>query len=300
MMNNKILGKSIVIVSVLSVLLILAALIYIILDIYSGGRNYLTWEFLTGNPKEGMTAGGIFPAIVGTVLLVLIMSIACVPIGTITAIYLSEYASQKSIFTKMIRFAVNTLSGVPAIVFGLFGLGFFIQFIGAGMDKAMYSDGQLHWGQPNLLWASLTMAFLTIPVVIVSVEESLKTVPSDLRAAGLALGATKWQTIRKIVVPNSLSGIMTGAILAIGRGAGEVAPILFTGVAYFLPHLPQKLTDQFMNLGYHIYVMATQSTDVEATKGIQYATAFILLMLTFSLSFVAMFIRYRFRKKIRA
>ncbi|MBI5730748.1 MAG: phosphate ABC transporter permease PstA [Ignavibacteriales bacterium] len=300
MMNNKFLGRSIVIMSALSTLLIIAALVYIILDIYSGGRNYLTWEFLTGNPKEGMTAGGIFPAIVGTVLLVLIMSVACVPIGTITAIYLNEYASKTSVFTKMIRFAVNTLSGVPAIVFGLFGLGFFIQFVGAGIDKSIYSDGQLHWGQPNLLWASLTMAFLTVPVVIVSVEESLKTVPNDLRAAGLALGATKWQTIRKIVVPNSLSGIMTGAILAIGRGAGEVAPILFTGVAYFLPHLPQKLTDQFMNLGYHIYVMATQSTDVEATKGIQYATAFILLMLTFSLSFVAMIIRYRFRKKLKA
>ncbi len=299
-MNNKILGKSIVIVSALSVLMILAALIYIILDIYSGGRNYLTWEFLTGDPKEGMTAGGIFPAIVGTVLLVLIMSIACVPIGTITAIYLNEYASKKSIFTKMIRFAVNTLSGVPAIVFGLFGLGFFIQFVGAGMDRAIYSDGQLHWGQPNLLWASLTMAFLTVPVVIVSVEEALRTVPDDLRAGALALGATKWQTIRKIVLPNSISGIMTGAILAVGRGAGEVAPILFTGVAYFLPQLPQKLTDQFMNLGYHIYVMATQSTDVEATKGIQYATAFILLILTFSLSSIAMVIRYRFRKKLKA
>ncbi|TSA29467.1 MAG: phosphate ABC transporter permease PstA [Ignavibacteriales bacterium] len=300
MMNNKLLGKSIVIISALAALIIISALVYILLDIYIGGKNYLTWEFLTSNPKEGMTAGGIFPAIVGTVLLVLIMSIACVPIGTITAIYLSEYASKTSIFTKMIRFAVNTLSGVPAIVFGLFGLGFFIQFIGAGMDKAMYSDGRLHWGQPNLLWASLTMAFLTVPVVIVSVEEALRTVPDELRAGGLALGATKWQTIRKIVVPNSLSGIMTGAILAIGRGAGEVAPILFTGVAYFLPQLPHKLTDQFMNLGYHIYVMATQSTDVEATKGIQYATAFILLILTFSLSFVAIIIRYRFRKKIKA
>lgn len=298
-MNNKLLGRSLVIASALAALIILSALIYILLDIYLGGRNYLTWEFLTSNPKEGMTAGGIFPAIVGTVLLVLIMSVACVPIGTITAIYLNEYASKSSVFTKMIRFAVNTLSGVPAIVFGLFGLGFFIQFIGAGMDKAIYADGQLHWGQPNLLWASLTMAFLTIPVVIVSVEEALRTVPDDLRAGALALGATKWQTIRKIVVPNSISGILTGTILAIGRGAGEVAPILFTGVAYFLPHLPEKLTDQFMNLGYHIYVMATQSTDVEATKGIQYATAFILLILTFSLSFVAMIIRYRFRKKIK-
>jgi phosphate transport system permease protein len=299
MMNNKFLGRSIVIASLVSVVLIIATLMYIITDIYIGGQKFLTLEFLTSSPKEGMTQGGIFPAIVGTVLLVIIMSIACVPIGTITAIYLNEYSSKKSFFTKMIRFAVNTLSGVPSIVFGLFGVGFFIQFIGAGMDKVLSPD-KLTWAQPNILWASFTMAFLTIPVVIVSVEEALKTVPEDLRAAGLALGATKWQVIRKIVIPNSLSGILTGAILAIGRGAGEVAPVLFTGVAYFLPHLPQKLTDQFMNLGYHIYVMATQSTDVEATKGIQYATAFVLLICTFSLTSLAIIIRYRFRKKIKA
>ena len=141
------------------------------------------------------------------------------------------------------------------------------------------------------------MAFLTIPVVIVSVEEALRSVPQDLRAAGLALGATKWQTIRKIVIPNSISGILTGTILAIGRGAGEVAPILFTGAAYFLPHLPNALTDQFMNLGYHVYIMSTQSTDVEATKGIQYATVSVLLLVTFTLNFAAVLIRYRIRKK---
>ncbi len=298
-MNNKILGKSIVAVSALAVIMIVSALLFILLEIYLGGRSVLSWQFLTGNPTEGMTEGGIFPAIVGTVLLVLIMSVACVPIGTITAIYLNEYASKKSFFTKMIRFAVNTLSGVPAIVFGLFGLGFFIQFIGTEMDRMFSADGSLLWGQPNILWASLTMALLTIPVVIVSVEESLKTVPNDLRGGGYALGATKWQVIRKIVIPNSISGILTGSILAIGRGAGEVAPILFTGVAYFLPHLPEKLSDQFMNLGYHIYVMATQSPDVEATKSIQYATAFVLLACTFSLSFIAIIIRYQFRKKIK-
>ena len=245
-----------------------------------------------------MTEGGIFPAIVGTVLLVFIMSVFCVPIGTITAIYLNEYASKKSFFTKLIRFAVNTLSGVPSIVFGLFGLGFFIQFIGGGIDR--FFNDNTGWGQPNLFWASLTMAFLTIPVVIVSVEEALKNVPDDLRSASLALGATKWQTIWKIVIPNSIGGILTGTILAIGRAAGEVAPILFTGAAYFLPNLPKKATDQFMNLGYHIYIMATQSTDVEATRGIQYASAFVLLALTFSLSFVAIIIRYKFRKKLKA
>jgi phosphate transport system permease protein len=295
--KNKIIGKAAVVVTGLATLLIVAVLVYMLTEIIINGKNYLTWEFLTQSPTEGMTAGGIFPAIVGTVLLVLIMSILGVPIGTITALYLSEYAKRNSIFTKLIRFAVNTLAGVPSIVFGLFGLGFFVQFIGGGMDKVFSSPDQVIWAQPSILWASATMAFLTIPVVIVSVEEALRSVPQDYRAAGLALGATKWQTIRKVVIPNSISGILTGTILAIGRGAGEVAPILFTGAAYFLPHLPEKLSDQFMNLGYHVYIMATQSTDVEATKGIQYATVAILLLVTFTLNFAAVLIRYRIRKK---
>jgi len=296
-MKNKIIEKAAVVVTGLATLLIVAVLVYMLTEIIINGKNYLTWEFLTQSPTEGMTAGGIFPAIVGTVLLVLIMSILGVPIGTITALYLSEYAKRNSIFTKLIRFAVNTLAGVPSIVFGLFGLGFFVQFIGGGMDKIFSTPDKVMWAQPSILWASATMAFLTIPVVIVSVEEALRSVPQDYRAAGLALGATRWQTIRKVVIPNSISGILTGTILAIGRGAGEVAPILFTGAAYFLPHLPQKLSDQFMNLGYHIYIMATQSTDVEATKGIQYATVAVLLLVTFTLNFVAVLIRYRIRKR---
>lgn len=299
MMNNKIVGNGIIAFSLFAVMLIITCIVYMFLEIYINGQDLLTWEFLTQAPRDGMRAGGIFPAIVGTVLLVLTMSLLCVPVGTITALYLNEYAKRNSIFTKTVRFAVNTLAGVPAIVFGLFGLGFFIQFVGGGIDNLSGEQGLIRWGQPNILWASMTMAFLTIPVVIVSVEESLKNVPSELRAASLALGASKWQTIWKIVIPNSISGILTGSILAIGRGAGEVAPILFTGVAYFLPNLPTKLTDQFMNMGYHIYVMATQSTDVEATKGIQYATAFVLLICTFALSFTAVMIRYRFRKQLK-
>jgi len=296
-LKNKFLGKILFAASAFSALLIIAVIAFLLIDIYLGGKNYLTWEFLTTVPKEGMTEGGIFPAIVGTVLLVVIMSIAGVPVGTITALYLTEYAKRDSFFTKLIRFAVNTLAGVPSIVFGLFGLGFFVQFIGYGMDKVFTEGSTLRWAQPNILWASLTMALLTIPVVIVSVEEALKAVPDELRAAGLALGATKWQTIKKVVLPNAVSGILTGTILAIGRGAGEVAPILFTGAAYFLPHLPSSLSDQFMNLGYHVYIMATQSADVEATKGIQYATVFVLLLLTFSLSAIAVFARYKLRKK---
>jgi phosphate transport system permease protein len=244
-----------------------------------------------------MTEGGIFPAIAGTALLVIIMSLAGVPVGTATAIYLSEYASARSVLTRAIRFAVNTLAGVPAIVFGLFGLGFFVQFVGSGLDALTLGEGQLRWAQPNILWASLTMALLTLPVVIVSVEEAIKTVPQDLRAASLALGATRWQTIRRVVLPNSLTGILTGGILAVSRGAGEVAPILFTGAAYFLPHLPGSLSDQFMELGYHVYIMSTQSTNVAATTGIQYATTLVLLLLTFMLNFSAIFLRSRVRAR---
>jgi phosphate transport system permease protein len=296
-MKKKLLGSSVTLLTGFSALAIVAIVVVIMANIVAGGYRTLTWGFLTGEPTHGMTEGGIFPAIVGTFLLVVIMSIVGVPVGTVTAIYLSEYASQRSIFAKLIRFAVNTLAGVPAIVFGLFGLGFFIQFVGGGMDKLLTGGAELRWGQPNILWASLTMALLTLPVVIVSVEEAIKTVPRELREASLALGATKWQTIQKIVIPNSITGILTGAILAVSRGAGEVAPILFTGAAYFLPHLPSALSDQFMELGYHVYIMATQSPDVEATKGIQYATTLVLLVMTFVLNFSAIFLRYRIRKQ---
>jgi phosphate transport system permease protein len=296
-LKRKLLGFSVPTFSALCAFVIILMVVLIIGDIVLGGWGTLSWEFLSSTPKEGMTAGGIYPAIFGTFLLVVIMSIAGVPIGTITAIYLSEYASRRSILARVIRFAVNTLAGVPAIVFGLFGLGFFVQFVGTGMDQLLTGGVQLKWGQPNILWASLTMALLTLPVVIVSVEEAIRAVPRDLREASLALGATKWQTIRKVVLPNSMTGILTGAILAVSRGAGEVAPILFTGAAYFLPTLPNSLSDQFMELGYHIYIMSTQSPDVEATRGIQYATTLVLLGLTFTLNFAAVFLRYRIRTK---
>ena len=297
-MRRKIAGWVVVGSSACASLLILAVMTIIIIEMIRGGSSKLSWEFLTQSPTQGMTAGGVFPAIIGTVALVLLMSLFGVPIGTITAIYLSEYASRDSLLTRLIRFAVNTLAGVPAIVFGLFGLGFFVQFVGGGLDKL--EGAGLRWGQPNLLWSSVTMALLTLPVVIVSVEEALRAVPRELREGSLALGATKFQTIRTVVLPNAYTGILTGTILAIGRGAGEVAPILFTGVAYFLPHLPSSMSDQFMHLGYHLYVMATQSPDVEATIGIQYATALILLVLTFAVNFAAVFVRYRMRVALRS
>jgi phosphate transport system permease protein len=289
-------GKTVVSFTAFCAFAAVAAVIWIMGTIVWGGHSHLTWAFLTQAPSGGMTEGGIYPAIVGTFMLVVIMSLVGVPVGTITAVYLSEYTARGSKLAQFIRFAVNTLAGIPAIVFGLFGLGFFVQFTGSGLDK-IFSPGSLKWAQPNILWASLTMALLTLPVVIVSVEEAIKTVPRDLREASLALGVTKWQTIWRVVIPNSVGGILTGAILAVSRGAGEVAPILFTGAAYFLPHLPHGFTDQFMELGYHLYIMTTQSTDVEKTLGIQYATTLVLLLLTFFLNFSAIFMRFRLRKR---
>jgi phosphate transport system permease protein len=279
-----------------SALIIIAIVIVMFTVIAIGGKDQISWEFLTSFPEDGMTKGGIFPAIYGTALLVILMSVAAVPFGTITAIYLTEYAKENSFIAKTIRFAVRTLAVIPSIIYGLFGLGFFIKFVGTSMDTA-FLGGQLKWGQPNILWASLTMSLLTLPVVIVSVEEALKTVPRDLRAASLALGATKWQTIWKVVIPGSITGIMTGTILAVSRAAGEVAPILFTGVAYYLATLPGSLSDQFMVLGYHIYVMSTQSANVDQTMPIQFGTTLVLLMLTFILNFSAIILRYRIRKK---
>ena len=281
-----------------SAILIIAVIIILLVVIFIGGKETFSWEFLTSFPTDGMMKGGIFPAIYGTVLLVLIMSVAAVPFGTITAIYLTEYAHEKSILAQTIRFAVRTLATVPSIIFGLFGLGFFIKFVGGGMDDA-FLGGQLKWGQPNILWASLTMALLTLPVVIVSVEEAIRTVPRELREASLALGATKWETIKRIVIPGSRSGIMTGTILAVSRGAGEVAPILFTGAAYYLATLPTSLSDQFMNLGYHIYILATQSANVDQTLPIQFATTMVLLLLTFTLNLTAVIIRARLRRKVK-
>jgi phosphate transport system permease protein len=294
----KITGSFFTGLTLLATLIILAILFIIIGNIVWHGHKIISWEFLSQAPREGMTAGGIFPAIFGTVALVILMIIAVLPAGVMTAIYLHEYARADSLFTKVIRYAVNNLAGVPSIVFGLFGLGFFILFLGGGMDKLFGLEAV--WGQPCLLWAALTLALLNLPVVVVSSEEALRAVPKETKEASLALGATKWQTIRRIVLPQALPGILTGAILSISRGAGEVAPILFTGAAYFLPYLPTKPTDQFMELGYHIYVMATQSPDVELTKPILYGTVLVLLILTLLLNFIAIFIRSKMRRQLRA
>jgi phosphate transport system permease protein len=280
----------------LAVVLVLLIVVLVLGDVIVHGTPHLTLGFLTEAPRKGMTEGGIFPAIIGTVALVVLMSVAVLPAGVATAIYLSEYANPGSRLTRLVRVAVNNLAGVPSIVFGLFGLGFFVQFVGAGIDRTLYGGDRV-FGQPALLWAALTMAVLTLPVVIVATEEALSAVPRELRLASAALGATRFQTTFRVVVPQALPGILTGAILSISRGAGEVAPILFTGVAYFLPKLPDSLSDQFMQLGYHVYVLCTQSPDVDATRPILYATVLVLLLLTFALNASAVVLRSRMRRR---
>jgi phosphate transport system permease protein len=294
--NKRLVGFFAVGVALVAVLAIGGIVVSTVGTFLVKGLPNITWQLLTEAPRNNNTEGGIFPAIYGTTLLVLIMSALGVPIGTITAIYLAEYTRQRSIFARVTRFAVNTLAGVPSIVFGLFGLGFFVQSVGAGLDTVSGNTTIAVWGKPSIIWAAATLAALTLPVVIVSVEEALKTVPREVREGSLALGATKWQTIWKVVLPNSTTGILTGSILAIGRGAGEVAPILFTGAVYSLPELPSGLSEQFMHLGYHLFVLSTQSPDVDKTLPLQYATTLVLLMLTFTLNFAATVIRSRLRK----
>jgi len=281
----------------LAVLIIIAILAVIMSNIIYGGIGVISWEFLTHPPERGMEAGGIFPAIFGTVALVILMTIAVVPIGVLTAIYLQEYTRPGSRSTRLIHLAINNLAGVPSIVFGLFGLGFFIQWVGGGIDSLFFESSRPVWGQPALIWAALTLALLTLPVVIISTEEALRTIPQEIKDASYALGATKLQTIHRVILPQALPGILTGGILAVSRGAGEVAPIMFTGAAYYLPYLPSKLNDQFMELGYHIYVMATQSPDVKATMPILYGTVLVLLVLTFMLNSTAIMIRSRIRSR---
>jgi phosphate transport system permease protein len=286
----------------LATLIILGILAIILFNIFFNGLPAMSWRFVSTIPKKDffdIDTTGVLPMIVGTTIRVLVMTIFVIPIGVITAIYLTEYAPNGSLVTRIIRAAINNLAGVPSIVFGLFGLGFFINFIGKNLDALLQNPGPV-WGQPALIWASLTLAVMTMPVVIVATEESLRAIPMGLREASLALGATKLETILKIVLPQALPGIMTGGILAVSRAAGEVAPILFTGVAYYMASLPHKLSDQFMDLGYHVFVLSTQSPNIEQTRPILYGTVLVLLLLTFALNFVAILIRARVRKKLRA
>src|SRR4029077_17829181 len=207
-------------------LIIVLMVAFIIGNIFINGKDNLSWRFISAAPEKGMTEGGIFPAIYGTVLLVILMTVAVVPVGVMVAIYLHEYSSHTSLLYKATRLAVSNLAGVPSIVFGLFGLGFFVKFVGSNIDRLFYG-GALVFRQPAIIWAALTLAVLTMPVVILTTEDTLRAIPNELRDASMALGATKFQTIMHTVLPQAVTGILTGGILAVSRGAGEVAPILF-------------------------------------------------------------------------
>ena len=287
----------------LAALVIIALLAVILTNVIWHGWEAFSWRFLTSNSDQDMfdvNQAGVLPMIVGTSARVLLMTVFVIPIGVITAIYLVEYAVPDSWVTEIIHGAINNLAGVPSIVFGLFGLGFFISFVGGNMDQIFHPNAsEPYWHQPALIWASLTLAIMTLPVVVVATEEALRGVPSGLREASMALGATRLQTIWSIVLPEALPGIITGGILAISRAAGEVAPILFTGAAYYVAGYPNQLTDKFMDLGYHTYILATQSPDIEATKPILYATILTLLLLTLTLNLAAILVRARMRARRR-
>lgn len=263
------------------------------------------WEFLSGDPRESNTEGGIFPAIFGTVMMVMLMSVLAVPFGVLAALYLREYAKQGPL-VRLVRIAVNNLAGVPSIVFGVFGLGFFVYFVGGSIDQAFFSERlpTPTFGAGGILWASLTLGLLTVPVVIVASEEALGAVPRSMREASLATGATKFQTIMRVVLPAAAPGVLTGLILAMARGAGEVAPLMITGVVKLAPDLPldgtapfAHLERQFMHLGYHIYDVGFQSPNVEAAKPMVYATAILLLVIVVALNFTAIVVRNHLRKR---
>lgn len=264
------------------------------------------WEFLADPPRESNTEGGIFPAIFGTVMMVMIMSLMVVPLGVMAALYLREYARQGWV-VRMVRVAVNNLAGVPSIVFGIFGLGFFVYAVGGTIDQLFYSDHlpTPTYGTGGILWASLTLALLTVPVVIVSTEEALSSVPRSQREASLALGATKWQTLWKVVLPGATPGILTGLILAMARGAGEVAPLMLTGVVKLAPSMPLDgqfpflhLDRKFMHLGFHIYDVGFQSPNSEAAKPMVFMTALLLLLVVLVLNIAALRIRSRLRARL--
>ncbi len=264
------------------------------------------WEFVSGDPRESNTEGGIFPAIFGTVMMVLIMSLMVVPLGVVTALFLREYA-RDGWLVRSVRVAVNNLAGVPSIVFGVFGLGFFVYTLGGAIDQAFYADRlpAPTYGTGGILWASLTLALLTVPVVVVATEEALGAVPRSQREASLALGATKWQTLWKVVLPGAAPGILTGLILAMARGAGEVAPLMLTGVVKLAPAMPLDgefpffhFDRKFMHLGFHIYDVGFQSPNSEAAKPMVYMTALLLLGVVVLLNLVALRLRRRLRERL--
>ncbi|ALK06494.1 MAG: phosphate ABC transporter permease [Methanosarcina sp. 795] len=277
--NEKIAFSLLTLATIIVTGIVLVILAYIILN----GYGAISIEFLTQMPNRMMTAGGIFPAIIGTIALIIGSMLVALPLGVMAAIYLNEYAGE-SRTTWLIEMAINNLAGTPSVVFGLFGLALFVKYFDFG---------------PSILSASLTLALLILPVIIRASEEALLTVPNEYRESSLALGVSKWQTIRYVVLPAAIPGIVTGSVLSIGRVAGETAPILFTGAAYFLPRLPDSIYSQFMALPYHLFVLATAGTNISETKSIQYGTALVLLIIVLGVNLVAVVIRRHYRNKLK-
>jgi phosphate transport system permease protein len=263
----------------LATLLIVVPVGLIVVIIIQKGLPAINWQFLSDIPRQGMRAGGIFPAIVGTIYLVTGAIVFALPIGLLAAIYLSEY-SKDNLLTRLIKLAIVNLAGVPSVVYGLFGLALFVVFFKFGA---------------SILSGSLTLGIMILPVIITTSREALENVPYSFREVSLSLGASKWQTIRHIVLPSAIPGILTGTILGLGRAAGETAPILFTVAAFYLPRLPNSIFDQAMALPYHLYVISTQVPNVD--EKIRYGTALVLLALVLFMNLVAIIIRYKFRKK---
>ncbi|MBA7649217.1 hypothetical protein ES703_57012 [subsurface metagenome] len=273
-----IIGFSLIRLSAIVVILILGVIIF---DIAMKGFRAINWAFLFDFPREGMTEGGIFPAIIGTIFVTVITTLFSIPLGVSAAIYLSEYAVEGKL-TRLVRAAIRNLAGIPSIVYGLFGVTIFVQGLKFGT---------------SVLSSGLTLGLLTLPFIIATSEEALKAVPRSYREGSLALGATKWQTIRSNVLPYAFPGILTSSILGLSRSIGETAPILFTGVAFFLPRLPGSVFDQFMALPYHIYILSTQHHAIEQVRPLAYGTTLVLIAIVFILNLVAIILRYRFRKK---
>jgi phosphate transport system permease protein len=263
--------------------MVLAILLLFLYDVGKKGGGAISWEFLSQAPRRGMTEGGIFPAILGTFLVTLLTAALSIPLGMFTAIYLNEYARQTRI-TRIIRLSIRNLSGVPSIVYGLFGVILFVNILKFGT---------------SILSAGLTLGLMTLPWTITASEEALKTIPNSYREGALALGATKWQSIRTNVLPYALPGMLSGTVLGLARAAGETAPIMFTGAAFSLPILPKSLGDQFMALPYHLYIMATQHHDLAKARPLAYGTALVLIVFVLGMNMAAVILRYRLRRKRR-
>jgi len=263
----------------LATIIVILPVLTVIIIIIKNGWSALSWEFLTTMPKDGMRAGGILPAILGTLSIVSCAICVTLPVGVLAAIYLNEYAKD-NLLTRIIKLAIVNLAGVPSVVYGLFGLGIFVMMLGFGV---------------SIIAGALTLSIMELPVIITTARGALNSVPYSFREASWSLGVSKWQTIRRVVLPNALPGIMTGAILSISRISGETAPILFTAAAFYVPHLPQSMFDQVMALPYHLYIISTQIPNMP--KNIIFATALVLLLMVLSMSLFAIVARLYFRKK---